>query len=215
MEIKVLLVGDHNIARKGIRMLLEHDASIKVVGEAENNRDAVDVAKKLLADVVLMDLPAPEKNGIELIQMFNEAKVNHKTIVLTTQSSQHFVAQTLGAGAKGYVLKDCTVEELIDSVHIVAADSVYLSPKISEVIASGYENRAANPGSPSGVPISPREIEVVQLISEGKNTKEMAGILGLSIKTIESHRANIMKKLNCRTLADLIKYAIRDGITSL
>lgn len=211
----MLLVGDHNIVRKGIRMLLENDASIKVVGEAENNRDAVDMAKKLLPDVVLMDLPVPEKNGIEIIQILNEGKVSRKTIVLTIQSSQHFVTQVLGAGAKGYVIKDCTVKELIDSVHIVAADSVYLSPKISEVIASGYEHRTANPGTPSGVTISPREIEVVQLISEGKNTKEMAGILGLSIKTIESHRANIMKKLNCRTLADLIKYAIREGITSL
>jgi two-component system response regulator NreC len=173
------------------------------------------MAKKLLPDVVLMDLPVPEKNGIEVIHVFNDEKINHKTIVLTIQSSQHFVTQALGAGAKGYVLKDCTVEELIDSVHIVAADSVYLSPRISEVIARGYENRAANPGSPSGVTISPREIEVAQLISEGKNSKEMACVLGLSIKTIESHRANIMKKLNCRTLADLIKYAIREGITSL
>lgn len=215
MNIQVLLVDDHTLVRQGIRKVVEEDESIEVVGEADNGRTAVEMARGLRPDVILMDLSMPEMSGIEATRMLNTEQIPHRTIILSMHSSHRFVSESLGAGAKGYVLKDCAAEELIGAIRSVAANCVYLSPRVAGVIAQDYEQRLASRGTSPVAALSARERQVLQLLSEGKNTKEIAYALKVSMKTVETHRSNIMKKTGCRTVADLIRYAIREGISHL
>lgn len=215
-DITVVIADDHELVRQGIRMLLETDASIQVIGEARNGRAAIAMAKDQHPDVVLMDLSMPDMNGIDAIQHLHEEDASQKAIAFSMHVTKEFVSRALGAGAKGYVVKDCAVQELLSAIHTVAGGSVYLSPKISSVIAQDYyESRSVEPAGEPDSALSSRETGVLQLITEGNNTKEIAAALGVSIKTVESHRANLMKKLNCHTIAELIKYAIRVGIAEL
>lgn len=215
MRTKVLLVDDHRLVREGIRRILEGEPSIEVVGEAENGRLAVTMAKRLSSGVVLMDLSMPEMNGIDAIREITADAPDVRCIVLSMHSSPRFVTEALGAGAKGYILKDSAGNELMDAIRAVAGDTVYLSPAIAGVIVHDYHRRFSRPQPPTEPVISSRERQVLQLYAEGKNTKEIAYLLGVSIKTVESHRAQIMKKLGLRSVADLVKYAIREGLTSL
>ncbi|UFS72535.1 response regulator transcription factor [Geomonas sp. RF6] len=215
MAIKVLLVDDHRLVREGVRRILEGEPSIEVVGEADTGRLAVSMAKELGSGVVLMDLSMPDMNGIDAIRQISADAPDVRCVVLSMHSTPRFVTEAIGAGAKGYLLKDSAGKELMEAIRAVARDTVYLSPAIAGVIVHDYHRRFSSAAPVEEPVISARERQVLQAYAEGKNTKEIAYHLGLSIKTIESHRAQIMKKLGLRTVADMVRYAIREGIISL
>ena len=213
--IEVLLVDDHKIVREGLRSLLERQHDIRVVGEAENGQQAMRLIQRMLPKVVVMDVAMPGLNGIETTQRITHDFPDMKVVALSMYSDRHVVSGMLAAGASGYLLKDCAFEELAKAIRAVAADRTYVSSMIVDVLVRDYFHKS---GAGSGSAISSltdREREVLQLLSEGKTTKEIAGHLHVTAKTVETHRQRIMEKLNIRSVAQLTKYAIREGLTSL
>jgi two-component system response regulator NreC len=215
MKIKVLLADDHVMMRGGLRMVLEQHAELAVVGEAEDGRETVRLVKKLSPDVVVMDIAMPDMNGIEATRQIVEERPDVKVIALSMHSDRHFVSEMLKAGATGYLLKQCAVDELITAIKTVLKNQTYLSPCISGVVIDHFVRKTPKTESTAFSHLSDREREVLQLVAEGKTSKEIASQLNLSIKTVEAHRLNIMEKLNIHTVAELTKYAIREGLSSL
>lgn len=214
MTIRLVVVDDHKIVREGLRSLLEREPGIDVAAEADNGREAMKLVAELKPDVVLMDLSMPEMNGIEATRRIVEMPGGSRVLALSMHSDKRFVVEALAAGAKGYLLKDCASEELVGAIRTVAVGETYLSPRIAGLIVSDYLGKGASSPEPS-TRLTTREREVLQLFAEGKSTKEVAFLLSVSVKTIETHRIQIMRKLNIRSLAELTKYAIREGITTL
>lgn len=214
MTIRLVVADDHKIVREGLRSLLEREPGIDVAAEADNGREAMKLAVELKPDVVLMDLSMPDMNGIEATRRIAEAPGGSRVLALSMHSDKRFVVEALAAGAKGYLLKDCASEELVGAIRTVAAGETYLSPRIAGLIVSDYLDKGSASSAPS-TRLTTREREVLQLFAEGKSTKEVAFLLSVSVKTIETHRVQIMRKLNIRSLAELTKYAIREGITTL
>ena len=215
MGTKILLADDHQIIRDGLRTLLEKQANMAVSGEAENGRDAVRLARELEPDVIIMDIAMPDLNGIEATRQVKAEAPEVKIIALSMHSDKRFVTGILQAGASGYLLKDCAFEELAGAIRTVIAGKIYLSPGITGVVVDDYlQQLLKTEAAPTGA-LTPREREVLQLLAEGKSTKQIAASLHRSVKTIESHRKQIMDKLSLRTVAELTKYAIREGLTSL
>lgn len=217
---KVLLADDHAIVRAGLRSLLEQESSMSVVGEASDGRAAVAMAADLHPDVVVMDIGMQGLNGIEATRRITSEMPSVRVIALSMHSDRRFVSGMLGAGASGYLLKDSAFEELVDAITSVVSGHVYLSPGIASVVVQDYARRVNTPSSadlevPSLGKLSPREREVLQLAAEGKSTKEIATTLGLSVKTVETHRRQIMDKLGIYSLAGLIRFAIREGLVSI
>jgi two-component system, NarL family, response regulator NreC len=215
MKIKVLLADDHAMMRGGLRMLLEQHAELAVVGEAEDGRETVRLAKKLSPDVVVMDIAMPDMNGIEATRQIFADRPGAKVIALSMHSDRHFVSEMLKAGATAYLLKQCAVDELITAIKTVLKNQTYLSPCISGVVVDNFVRNTSKSDSTVFSHLTDREREVLQLMAEGKTSKVIANQLNLSIKTIETHRMKIMEKLNIHTVAELTKYAIREGLTSL
>ena len=215
MPTKVLLVDDHAIIRQGLSSLLEKQPDIVVVGDVEDGRLAVDAVRKLVPDLVIMDISMPNLNGIDAARKIAEESSGVKIIALSIHSSRRFVAEMLKAGASGYILKDCLFDELMEAIKTVLGGGIYLSPKITGVVIDDYVHRLSNQGQPNETTLGDREREVLQLLAEGKSTKEIAILLHVSAKTIESNRRNIMDKLRINSVAELTKYAIREGITPL
>jgi DNA-binding NarL/FixJ family response regulator len=213
MVIKVALADDHQIFREGLRSMIENSKNIKVVGEASNGQEILDVIDKKHPDVVILDVNMPVLNGIEATKQIVKNKTKIKIIALSMHSDKRFVAEMLGAGAKGYLLKDCAFEELLTAIETVMKNKVFLSPGIKGVVIEDYVSRLKGPAATAS--LSPREMEVLRLIADGKSTKEIAFELNLSAKTIETHRRQIMEKMKFDSIADLIKYAIRENLTSL
>ncbi len=215
MKTKVLLADDHAMMRGGLRMLLEQNAELAVVGEAEDGRETVRLVKKLSPDVVVMDIAMPDMNGIEATRQIVADHPGVKVIALSMHSDRHFVSEMLKAGATAYLLKQCAVDELLAAIKTVLKNQTYLSPCISGVVVDHFV-RSSSKSEPSAFShLTDREREVLQLMAEGKSSKVIANQLNLSIKTIETHRMKIMEKLNIHTVAELTKYAIREGLTSL
>jgi len=215
MGVKVLLADDHKIVRDGLRTLLEKNAEVKVVGEAEDGRTAVQLAKKLSPDIVIMDVAMPDLNGIEATRQVVAEHPGVKVIAVSMHSDKRFVAEMLKAGASAYLSKDYAFDELEKVIRTVMANKVYLSPDISGVVVESYVRHTPKPESTAFSLLSDREREVLQLVAEGKTAKEIAEHLHVSIKTVETHRTNIMTKLNIHRVAELTKYAIREGLTTL
>ncbi len=215
MSISILLADDHKIIRDGLRALLEKERDMKVVGEAENGRTTVQFVRTLLPDVVIMDIGMPDLNGIEATRQIVAISRRVKVIALSMHSDKRFVKGMLGAGASGYLLKDCAFEELAQSIRAVYANRTYLSPKIAGIVVEGYVSPPSTPDASAASILTPRQREVLQLFAEGKTTKEIAFHLGVSVKTIETHRQKIMDKLGTHSIAELTKYAIREGLTML
>ena len=214
-KIRILLADDHKITRQGLQSLLEKEPDMEVIAEAENGRTAVQLTQRLAPDVVIMDVSMPDLNGMEAARQIVDRKQNIKVIALSMHSDNLFVTEMLKSGVSGYLLKDCAFEELAGAIRSVIAGKVYLSPSISGLVVNGYLNRI-NSQSVSEVKIlTDREREVLQMIAEGKSTKQIALKLHISIKTVETHRRQIMNKLNIFNVAELTKYAIRKGLTSL
>jgi DNA-binding NarL/FixJ family response regulator len=215
MSIRVLLADDHKIFRDGLRTLIEKEAGMEVVAEAENGRKAVKLAEKLSPNVIIMDVSMPDLNGIEATRKIIAGTSNVKVIALSMHSDRRFVLGMLEAGASAYLLKDCAFAELVSAVRQVAAGNTYLSPKIADVVVKGYLNKVSSSALTTRTILTSREREILQLLAEGMSAKEIAGHLNLSIKTIETHRRNIMEKLEIHTIAELTKYAIREGLVAL
>jgi DNA-binding NarL/FixJ family response regulator len=215
MSVKILLADDHKITRQGLRSLLEKEPDMEVVAEAEEGRTAVRLVRELLPDVVVMDVSMPDLNGMEATHQIVTEHPNVKVIALSIHSDNLFVSEMLKSGASGYLLKDCAFEELASAIHVVVDGKTYLSPAVSGVVIDDYLHHLARTESPSSEVLTDREREVLQLIAEGKSTKQVALKLHISVKTVETHRRQIMSKLNIHTIAELTKYAIRQGLTSL
>jgi len=213
--MKVILADDHRIMREGLRALLQKDADMEVVGEADTGRATVELARTLHPDVIVMDLTMPELNGIEATRQVISLDPDIKVLALSMHSDKRFVAGVFGAGASGYLLKDCALDELVRAIRIVSAGQTYLSPGIAGIVVEGYTRRLPEGDTSVLSTLTPREREVLQLIAEGNSVKEIAFTLHLSVKTVETHRQQIMNKLDIRTVAELTKYAIREGLTSL
>jgi DNA-binding NarL/FixJ family response regulator len=215
MSVKILLADDHKITRQGLRSLLEKEPDMEVVAEAEEGRTAVRLVRELLPDVVVMDVSMPDLNGMEATHQIVAEHPNVKVIALSIHSDNLFVSEMLKSGASGYLLKDCAFEELARAIHVVVDGKTYLSPAVLGVVVDDYLHRLARTESPSSEVLTDREREVLQLIAEGKSTKQVALKLHISVKTVETHRRQIMSKLDIHTIAELTKYAIRKGLTSL
>jgi len=215
MSIKILLVDDHEIVRYGLQCLIEEQPDMEVVGDAENGRMAIDLARRLKPDVVVMDISMPDMNGVEATRRICKEIPSTKIIVLSMHHKRQFVIDMLKAGVSGYILKTKVHDDLIRAVKAAVANEVYLSSKITGVVARDYMSNLSVSDQSASTVLTPREREVLQLISEGKSTKEIALHLNISIKTIESTRRQIMQKLDIHNIADLTKYAINEDITSL
>ena len=215
MSIRVVLADDHRIMREGLRALLEKETDMDIVGEADTGRSAVDLGGTLEPDVIVMDMTMPDLNGIEATRQVVAVNPAIKVLALSMHSDKRFVAGALGAGASGYLLKDCAVAELVRAIRIVVVGKTYLSPSIASMVVQGYTRRLQDTDRSLLYALTPREREVLQLIAEGRSVKEIAHTLHLSVKTIETHRQQTMNKLAIRTVADLTKFAIREGLTSL
>ena len=215
MKIRILLADDHSIIREGLSALIDKQDNMQVVATAENGRKTLQLAQKLEPDIIIMDISMPELNGIDAARQILAAQPKTKIIALSMHSDRRFVSEMLKVGASGYLLKDSAFEELANAINAVAKNNTYLSPEITGVIVEDYVaqiSTSENTGNPN---LTPREREVLQLLAEGKSTKNIASDLKVSIKTIETHRQNIMDKLNIFSLAELTKYAIREGLTPL
>jgi DNA-binding NarL/FixJ family response regulator len=215
VRIRALLVEDHQLVRECLRAALEKETDIEVVAEAQNGRDAVRLAQEHQPRVVVMDVVMPDLNGIEATRQILAVTPGTKVLALSMHSDRRFVAGMLSAGAAGYVLKNAAFEELADAIRSVATDQTYLSPGIAGIVVEDYVNQLAAEEPDPAAALTAREREVAQLLAEGKSTKEVAAVLHVSGKTIETHRRQIMNKLSINSIAELTKYAIRAGLTSL
>lgn len=214
MTIKILLVDDHKIVRQGLRNLLEKEHDFEVLAEAEDGRSAVRLARELSPQVVIMDVGMPDLNGIEATRQVLADAPGIKVIALSMHSDRRFVSNMIKAGASGYLLKDTAFEELVSAIRVVMNNRTYLSPEVSDIVIKDY---SLGPKADISVYslLTAREREVLQLMAEGKSTKQIAELLHVSVKTVETHRQQIMNKLDIRSIAELTKYAIREGLASL
>jgi DNA-binding NarL/FixJ family response regulator len=215
-SIQVLLVEDHTIVRKGLRALLEGEPDMQVVGEAEDGRQALNQVQQLLPDVVLMDIGMPGLNGLEATRQIKHQFPKTKVVVLTMHTSAEYVFSVLQAGASGYLVKQAATEEVISAIRAVYQGESFLSPSISTKVIEEYLRRAGKTESVDPYErLTSREREVLQLIAEGHSTQEIATLLYVSGKTVETHRSRLMEKLDIHTIAELTQYAIRKGIIEL
>ena len=215
MTIRVLVADDHRLMRAGIAMMITAQADMVVVGEADNGRATVELVKTLSPNVVLMDISMPDLNGIDATQQIVALSPATKVIALSGHMDRRAVVDILRAGASGYIVKNAPPEELMHAIRTVGRGEVHLSAQIAGGVLDDFRRCMPASGSPEFASLSPREREVLQLMAEGKSTKQIATLLDLSKKTVDNHREHLMSKLKASTLAELIKYAIREGITSV
>ena len=215
-DIKVLLAEDHTIVRKGLRFLMDDEVGIEVVGEAEDGREATNLAEELHPDVVVMDIAMPVLNGLEATRQIKKRFPEIKILILTMHANEEYILQTLKAGASVYLVKKAAPGELVSAIKAIHQGGSFLSPSISRTVIDEYIRRAEeiSEGEKGLVKLTPRETEVLQLIAEGRKTREIAELLYISAKTVETHRAHIKDKLDIHSTAELTHYAISKGIIS-
>jgi len=207
MKLRIILAEDHTIVLEGLRALLEKEG-FEIVGEAQDGRSAVELAEKFKPDIAILDIAMPALNGVDAAREILRASPDTRTILLTIHEDNQYVVEALRAGVSGYLLKTKAASDLVQAIKEVSRGALYLSPGLSrDVVKSFLENKEIKAD-----PLSPREREVLQLIAEGKTTKEVGAILGISVKTAESHRTRIMEKLDIHETATLVRYAIRQGV---
>lgn len=215
MKIKIAIADDHNIFRKGIRSILEERDDIVVVGEACDGRSAIELCMEQSVDVLLMDISMPGMNGIDTTRQLLKKNPEVKVIALSMHSDRRFILDMLKAGARGYVVKDCEFDELVRAIHFVGRNKVYLSPEIADVVVDDYRYLSGEAATIESDSLTPREKEVLQYVVKGDSCRDIADSLHLSVKTVEAHRGNIMRKLGTKNLPELTKYAIREGLITL
>ena len=213
--IRIILADDHQIVRQGLRILLEAEPDMEIIAEADNGRRVLKLAQELLPDVIIMDLSMPELNGIEATRQILSGAPEIKVIALSMHSDSLFVLNMIKSGASGYLLKDCALEELVKAIRAVVDDKTYLSPGVSDIVIRDFVTGWQTTNSSAFSVLSPREREVLQLMAEGRTTNQIADGLCVSVKTVEAHRKQVMTKLGIHSVAELTKYAIRQGLTSL
>jgi len=213
---RILLADDHEVVRAGLRALLEEQSGWEVVAEAADGRDAVEKATKLKPDVVVIDIAMPSLNGLEAVRQIVKAVPNTKVLVLTMYDSDPLIQQVLQAGARGYLLKSDAGRDLVSAIDALRRNKTFFTPKVSQMVLEGYLDKSPKEkeaeDEPESLRLTSRQREIVQLLAEGKSSKEVAAVLGLSVKTAETHRANIMRKLDCHSVTELVRYAIRNHI---
>lgn len=207
MPLRVLLADDHQIVRQGLKALLEREG-FDVAAEASDGLEAVRLARDLQPDVAVLDIAMPLLNGLDAARQVLQASPRTKAIVLTMHAEDHYVLEALRAGVTGYVLKSKAAGDLVQAIREVVGGAIYLSPGVSRAVVQAYRAKSDLPPDP----LTPRERQVLQLIAEGKRTKEIATLLGVSVKTAESHRTRLMEKLNIHETASLVRYALQRGL---
>jgi two-component system response regulator NreC len=213
--MNILIADDHGIVRQGLRSLIQNSLSLEVVGEAEDGLAAVKLAKKLSPDIVIMDITMPNLNGVEATRLILENNPQIKIIALSMHPEKHIVKEVLEAGASAYVLKSYLFDELSRALDAVQDNQRYLSPRITDVVIEDYVHQPANGTADLSSKLTSRDRQIVQMLSEGKTIKQIALALHISPKTADASRRKIMNKLGATSIADLVKYAVREGITSL
>jgi two-component system response regulator NreC len=212
--MKILIADDHGVVREGLKVLIESQSGMKVVAEAQDGLEVVKLAKELSPDVIIMDISMPNLNGVEATRFILEENPDIRIIALSVHFDKHFVTEMLKAGASGYILKSCLFDEVLRAIQMVKAGDYYLSPKITGIVVDDYKYYMATANKSAEVRLTHRERQMVQLLAEGKSTKQIALSLHVSPKTVDSNRREIMNKLSIFSVAELTKYAIREGLTS-
>lgn len=213
--IRLILADDHKLMREGIKSLLEKYKDIEIIAETENGLDTAELAKKLVPEIVIMDLSMPIMGGIESTMNILSDNPQIKIIVLTMHSDRRFMAEAIKAGAAGYLLKDCAFDELVNAIHAVMEGKTYISHSLTDSIVKDYLEKVFPEEKNSLSQLTEKEMEVFRFIVEGKNSKDISGLLNLSIKTIETHRTNLMEKLKIFSVAELTKLAIKEGVIKI
>jgi DNA-binding NarL/FixJ family response regulator len=215
-KLRILIADDHGLVRRGVRAVLHSRRGWRLVGEATNGREAVEKAIELKPDVTVVDISMPELDGVEAVRQIREAVPDSKVLVLTMHESDQMVRRALDAGAHGYILKSDLTDSLPKAVRAIADGKRFLTPKVSEIVLEGFLKTKSEQrqGEERGTRTTPRETEIVHLLAEGKSNKEIAAQLGITVRTVETHRAKIMLKLGLHSLADLIHYAMRHEMVS-
>ena len=214
-SLRLLVADDHEIVRKGLRSIIEAQPGWEVVGEASDGREAVEKAKEIKPDVTVLDLGMPTLNGLEATRQMLKNDSQAKVLILTMHESDPLIRDVLDAGARGYVLKTDASRDLVTAVSAVRSNKTFFTAKVAQMVLDGYLDRKSTEkkdGQNCGTRLTPRQREIVQLLAEGKSSKEVAVTLGLSVKTAETHRANIMRRLDCHSVSELVRYAVRNNI---
>ena len=215
MPIRVLIVDDHQMMRQGLQALVDRESDMEVTGTADNGRTAVKMVSEHQPDVVVMDVEMHDLNGIQATRQIRSEHPDVLVLALSVHAERQFVTGMLAAGAMGYILKLNAFEELVDAIHTIVKQKVYLAPSISRVVVEDYVQYVSDQKKPKESPLTPREKEILQLLTEGNSSKEVGAHLNISVKTVDTHRRHIMEKLDLYSLPELTKYAIRNGITTL
>ena len=214
MSIRIIIADDHHLIREGLKALLEKEPDMSVIDDAADGQAAFEMVRISKPDIVIMDISMSGLNGIETTKKIISKVPGVKVIALSMYSDSKYIFNMLKAGASAYLVKDCAIEELVNAIHTVAANKIYVSPRIAGTVIKDYLKQASSRDATYSL-LTAREREVLQLLSEGDSAKEIAHLLKVSVKTIETHRLQIMNKLNTHSIAELTKYAIREGLTSL
>src|SRR3984885_6578995 len=212
--LKLLVADDHEIVRKGFRAILEAQQDCEVVGEAGDGRRAVEMTKELRPDIVVLDISMPLLNGLEAARQIMKSRPQTKVLILTMHESDALIREVLDTGARGYILKTDAGRDLVSAVDALRRNKTFFTSRVSQMILDGFLKGDTRPQdrAPAGARLTPRQREIVQLLAEGKSSKEVAVALNLSVKTAETHRANIMRKLDCHSVSEVVRYAIRNKI---
>jgi DNA-binding NarL/FixJ family response regulator len=212
--LKVLLADDHEIVRRGLRSILETQRDCEVVGEAADGRQAVALVKELNPDIVILDISMPSLNGLEATRQILKIRPQTKVLILTVHEADPLIRDVLDAGARGYILKTDAGRDLVSAVESLRRNKTFFTSRVSQMILDGFLKGDSRPADSvgGGIRLTPRQREIVQLLAEGKSSKEVAVALDLSVKTAETHRANIMRKLDCHSVSEVVRYAIRNKI---
>jgi DNA-binding NarL/FixJ family response regulator len=213
--LRILVADDHEVARQGIRSLLENHAGWQVCGEARDGREAVDFANQLKPDVLLLDIGMPNLNGLDAARQILATLPEARILILTIHDSEQVVREVLAAGARGFLLKSDAGRDLVAAVEALQNRKTFFTPKVAQMMLDGYLRPHDASDASGQCVLTPREREVIQLVAEGKSTKEVATALSLSVKTAETHRTNLMRKLDLHSVADLTLYAVRNGIVQI
>ena len=216
-KLRILVADDHEIVRRGTLSLLEGEADLEICGEAVNGRDALDQARATNPDIVILDIGMPSLNGLEAARQILKEFPQTKILILTVHESEQVVREVLDAGARGFILKSDAARDLVAAVDALRKNKTFFTSKVAEMVLDGFLLKGHNPlrGAIGKGRLTPREREVVQLLAEGKTTKEVASMLGLGFKTADTHRTNIMRKLGLGSLSELVLYAVRNGIVQV